>query len=101
VNCIAADITPTEGLGDLIFGTLTDEQRAIVQQMAIPMGRVGTYEDIGGCVLFLASDLSRYVTGTTLHPDGGAMASSGWFNWPGKGYSNMPPAEVVALYSDE
>jgi len=69
--------------------------------MAIPMGRVGTYEDIGGCALFLASDLSRYVTGTTLHPDGGAIASAGWFNWPGKGYSNMPPAEVVALYSNE
>ena len=53
-----------------------------------------------GLWLFLASDLSRYVTGTTLHPDGGAMASSGWFNWPGRGYSNMPPAEVVALYAD-
>ena len=101
VNCIAADITPTEGLGDMLFGGLTGEQREIVQRMAIPMGRVGTYEDIGGCALFLASDLSRYVTGTTLHPDGGAIASAGWFNWPGKGYSNMPPAEVVALYSDE
>ena len=101
VNCIAADITPTEGLGDMLFGGLTDEQREIVQRMAIPMGRVGTYEDIGGCALFLASDLSRYVTGTTLHPDGGAIASAGWFNWPGKGYSNMPPAEVVALYSNE
>lgn len=101
VNCIAADITPTEGLGDMIFGTLTEEQRAVMQRMAIPMGRVGTYDDIGGCALFLASDLSRYVTGTTLHPDGGALASAGWFNWPGKGYSNMPPAEVVALYSDD
>ncbi|MFN8025756.1 MAG: SDR family oxidoreductase [Acidimicrobiia bacterium] len=101
VNCIAADITPTEGLGDMLFGTLTEEQRVLMQQMAIPMARVGTYEDIGGCALFLASDLSRYVTGTTIHPDGGAIASSGWFNWPGRGYSNMPPAEVVALYSDE
>ena len=101
VNCIAADITPTEGLGDMIFGNLDEQQRAVMQRMAIPMGRVGTYDDIGGCALFLASDLSRYVTGTTLHPDGGAIASAGWFNWPGTGYSNMPPAEVVALYSDE
>jgi NAD(P)-dependent dehydrogenase (short-subunit alcohol dehydrogenase family) len=99
VNCIAADITPTEGLAGQLFGGLTDEQREMVQRMAIPMGRVGTYDDIGGCALFLASDLSRYVTGTTLHPDGGATASSGWFNWPGQGYSNMPPPEVVALYS--
>jgi NAD(P)-dependent dehydrogenase (short-subunit alcohol dehydrogenase family) len=101
VNCIAADITPTEGLGDMLFGSLTEEQRAVMQRMAIPMARVGTYEDIGGCALFLASDLSRYVTGTTLHPDGGALASSGWFNWPGPGWSNMPPAEVVALYTEQ
>ena len=49
------------------------------------------YEDIGGCALFLASDLSNYVTGATLHPDGGTFASAGWFNWPGSGYLNMPP----------
>ena len=36
-----------------------------------------TYADVGGCVLFLASGLSSFVTGTSLHPDGGALASSG------------------------
>jgi hypothetical protein len=45
--------------------------------------------------LFLASDLSAYVTGTTMHPDGGALASSGWFNWPGEGFANYLPAPVV------
>jgi hypothetical protein len=64
---------------------------ARVIQAGIPMGRQGTYEDIGGCALFLASDLSEYVTGTTLHPDGGAYASAGWYNWPGLGYVNNPP----------
>jgi hypothetical protein len=64
------------------------------------MGRKGTYEDIGGCVLFLASDLSRYVTGQTLHPDGGALASSGWFNWPGIGWRNTPPTEAIAPFSE-
>jgi NAD(P)-dependent dehydrogenase (short-subunit alcohol dehydrogenase family) len=37
----------------------------------IPAGRVGTTEDVLGPALFLASDASRYVTGTTLYVDGG------------------------------
>jgi 3-oxoacyl-[acyl-carrier protein] reductase len=86
VNCIAPDATPTEGM------PMAYEPRVV--ETAVPMGRLGTYEDIGGCALFLASDLSNYVTGTTLHPDGGAFASAGWFNWPGLGYLNMPPTSA-------
>jgi NAD(P)-dependent dehydrogenase (short-subunit alcohol dehydrogenase family) len=86
VNTIAPDQTPTEGMPmDYI---------AEVIQAGIPMGRQGTYEDTGNCALFLASDLSSYVTGTTLHPDGGAYASAGWYNWPGLGYVNNPPASA-------
>ena len=40
----------------------------------IPLGRHGTPEDIAGAVLFLVSDLSRYVTGVTLAVDGGYLA---------------------------
>ena len=87
VNTIAPDITPTEGMQ-----TMLDARTAGDDAISIPMGRMGTYEDIGGCALFLASDLSRYVTGQTLHPDGGAHASSGWFNWPGVGWRNTPPS---------
>jgi NAD(P)-dependent dehydrogenase (short-subunit alcohol dehydrogenase family) len=86
INNIAPDQTPTEGM------PMSHDQRVITA--GIPMGRQGTYEDIGGCALFLASDLSKYVTGTTLHPDGGALASAGWFNWPGEGYVNNPPASA-------
>jgi 3-oxoacyl-[acyl-carrier protein] reductase len=60
------------------------------------MGRIGTFEDAGGCALFLASNLSSFVTGTTLHPDGGALASAGWFNWPTEGFLNHPPHTVLA-----
>jgi len=40
----------------------------------IPMGRLGQPEDLVGPVIFLASDMSRYVTGVTLAVDGGFLA---------------------------
>jgi NAD(P)-dependent dehydrogenase (short-subunit alcohol dehydrogenase family) len=96
VNTIAPDITPTEGMKALSERSgLAPELQAVQQKVAIPMGRYGVYGDVGGCVLFLASELSRYVTGTCLHPDGGTFASSGWLNWPGSGYGNVPPADVA------
>ena len=39
----------------------------------IPLGRHGTPEDVAGAVLFLVSDLARYVTGVTLPVDGGYL----------------------------
>ena len=41
----------------------------------IPMGRLGTGEDVSNCVAFLASDLASYVTGETLHVNGGMYMS--------------------------
>ncbi|MET0143449.1 MAG: SDR family oxidoreductase [Ilumatobacteraceae bacterium] len=102
VNTIAADMVPTEGIVAAAEGRgdaspwgegVLDERRTTI---AIPMGRRGRYEDVGNCALFLASDLSTYVTGTSMHPDGGAFASSGWFNWPGAGFTNVPPLSVIS-----
>jgi 3-oxoacyl-[acyl-carrier protein] reductase len=106
VNTIAADMVPTEGSAVLEdragTGVLKSEQIAdLSAQIAIPMGRRGRYEDVGGCALFLASDLSTYVTGCSMHPDGGALASSGWFNWPDTGFLNVPPAGVVQSMLDQ
>ena len=102
VNTIAPDITPTEGMRKLsAMQPLEPRAQEITEQMAIPMARFGVYEDVGGCVLFLASDLSRYVTGTSIHPDGGTFASAGWFNWPGSGYGNSPPADVAKFLAEK
>ena len=40
---------------------------------AIPLKRGGTAEDVANCVLFLASDLSSYITGQVLQVDGGML----------------------------
>ena len=48
-------------------------------------------EDLANGVLFLASDLSAFVTGTTLHVDGGTMAAAGFIDWPFEdGYLPVP-----------
>jgi 3-oxoacyl-[acyl-carrier protein] reductase len=94
VNNVAPDITPTPNLGELSSGSssLGDPVGA---RVAIPMGRVGVPADVSACVVFLASGLSSYVTGTTLHPDGGTFASAGWFNWPDIGYLNALPQDLL------
>jgi 3-oxoacyl-[acyl-carrier protein] reductase len=94
INTIAPDYIPTPGLASSVQEG-TDETRKLHRAIATPMAREGTFEDAGGCALFLASNLSSFVTGTTLHPDGGAIASSGWFNWPDAGYLNHPPQNVL------
>src|SRR5258708_6495414 len=49
----------------------------------------------GSRVVFLGAGLSAYITGSTLHPDGGTLASSGWFNWPDEGWASYAPASSL------
>jgi 3-oxoacyl-[acyl-carrier protein] reductase len=49
---------------------LNDEQRSGLQAQ-IPLGRLGTADDIAAAVLFLASPSASYITGETLHVNGG------------------------------
>lgn len=57
---------------DITAGKLTNEMRAQVLD-GIPMGRAGTAQDVAGCCLFLASDLSSYVTGSEVDVNGGSL----------------------------
>ncbi len=88
VNAIAPDICLTEGLEPLLGAAERERHRFIV-----PLGRAGVPEDIAGPAVFLASDLARYVTGVTLHVDGGTHAAGGWYRDPdGSGWLLGPPA---------
>ncbi len=95
VNNVAPDYVPTPNLAKLAAAGDSGMSTPAGQRVAIPMGRAGLPEDISGCVVFLASKLSAFVTGTTLHPDGGTFASAGWFNWPGSGWANHVPSSVL------
>lgn len=65
VNCVAPGFIDTD-----MTHALTDEQKAAMLA-SIPLGRAGTPEDIAGAVGFLVSPVAAYVTGTTVHVNGG------------------------------
>ncbi len=73
VNCIAPDVIPTPGIGDPPVRT--------------PLPRKGDPDDIAAAVIFLAGGLSAFVTGTTIHVDGGNLAAGGWHAQEGGGWS--------------
>jgi 2-deoxy-D-gluconate 3-dehydrogenase len=68
VNAVAPGGIVTPGAG----GALDEESRAAFEAM-IPMGHMGDPDDIARAVLFLASDLSSYMTGSQIVVDGGRL----------------------------
>ena len=65
VNCIAPGFIDTD-----MTKTLSEQQIAALLQQ-VPLGRLGLPEDIAAAVSFLASPQASYITGTTLHVNGG------------------------------
>ena len=65
VNCVAPGFIATD-----MTDALPEAQKAALQQQ-IPLGRLGTPEEIAHAVAFLASPLAGYITGAELHVNGG------------------------------
>jgi 3-oxoacyl-[acyl-carrier protein] reductase len=65
VNCVAPGFIDTD-----MTRAMNDAQRAAITQQ-IPLGRLGHVDDVAGAVVFLASDAASYITGCTLHVNGG------------------------------
>ena len=65
INCISPGFIDTK-----MTKNINEEfKKKLIEN--IPMGKLGTGNDIANCALFLASDLSSYITGETIHVNGG------------------------------
>lgn len=92
VNAIAPDVT--ESLQVPYSQWLSADERAQWPQW-VPVGRMGVPEDQARVILFLASELSGFVTGHTVPTDGGTGAAGGWFRSsrrPDREWTNRPIA---------
>lgn len=86
VNALAPDITLTEGIRQM--APPGSEQRF---GLTVPMGRAGHVDEMAGAAVFLASDMASYITGQTIHVDGGTHAASGWYHDPETGAYALGP----------
>jgi short-subunit dehydrogenase len=68
VNCLCPGLIQTDITGD----KLTDEMRKDIIK-GIPLDRLGEARDVAGAYLFLASDLSAYITGAVIDVNGGML----------------------------
>lgn len=86
VNALAPDLTMTEGLAQMSGGNLRTDTAPY-----IPMGRVGHVDEMAAAAVFLASEMASYITGQTIHVDGGTQAASGWYHHPQTGDYQLGP----------
>ncbi|WP_018179242.1 SDR family NAD(P)-dependent oxidoreductase [Jongsikchunia kroppenstedtii] len=87
VNAIAPDLIETP---QVPYAEIVPESNRPLWRNWSPLGGPGTPEDVAGAALFLASDLSRFVTGSTIHVDGGTHGSGGWVPRQSGGWTNRP-----------
>jgi len=75
VNAVAPDVIPTPGDALLVDDSAALADLSWAKQPALDGGTVW---DVAAATVFLCSDLSGFITGTTVHVDGGNYAASGW-----------------------
>ncbi|PTI70175.1 SDR family oxidoreductase [Staphylococcus succinus] len=92
-NAIAPGTIETP-LVDKLTGTAEDEAGKVFrenQKWVTPLGRLGTPEEVGKLVAFLASDDSSFITGESITIDGGVMA----YTWPGEMLSDKSWQQTI------
>jgi 2-hydroxycyclohexanecarboxyl-CoA dehydrogenase len=89
VNAIAPDVTQSL---QLPYDQWLDEADMERVSRWVPLGRLGQAADCGGAAVFLASELSAFVTGASIPVDGGTGIAGGWFRTEhGRaGWTNRP-----------
>jgi 3-oxoacyl-[acyl-carrier protein] reductase len=87
VNLIAPETTDTPQVPVSLM--IPPEHREHIKRWT-PLGRFGTGDDMAGGILFLASPHASWITGTTLHIDGGALAAAGWYRDANDTWTNLP-----------
>ena len=70
-NICVNNIAPGSIDTDLPKSMSSDQRKNL--KNAVPMNRLGTSEEVADCALFLSSDMSSYMTGSTLHINGGSL----------------------------
>ncbi len=68
VNCVTPGLIAT----DINKGKIPEDKRQAILD-GIPLGRIGEPNDVAGCIVFLASDLSKYCTGIVVDVNGGML----------------------------
>ncbi|MDW5592807.1 SDR family oxidoreductase [Conexibacter stalactiti] len=87
VNAIAPDVVETPQLPYSDWVPPAERWRWATWA---PLARPGSADDVAGAALFLASPLGAFVTGTTVHVDGGTAAAGGWYPRHAGGWTNRP-----------
>lgn len=96
VNCIAPDHTITPGnhgnrRGPVAPETWSMPERDLAKMnRLVPLGRQGVVEECAAAAVFLCSKMAAYVTGNTIHVDGGTWAAAGWHS-DGQGSWTLTP----------
>jgi NAD(P)-dependent dehydrogenase (short-subunit alcohol dehydrogenase family) len=101
-RCLALELAPhgvrVNGIApDVTQSIQVDYEKTVPEQLRdrwpiwVPVGRPGTADDNADVVLFLASELSRYMIGQVLPTDGGTVDAGGWFRTARSGrWTNRP-----------
>ncbi|MBZ9648337.1 SDR family oxidoreductase [Sphingobium sp. 3R8] len=87
INAVAPETTDTP---QVPLEYMIPPQNRTHMDKWIPLGRFGRPQDSADAALYLASPMAAWITGTTLHVDGGARAAAGWMQTPEGQWTVVP-----------